>query len=858
MNSDDLSLYSSIVAKLPCGLPDMKKSFLGLFCLLLVPIASLIAQSDRVMVAPPGHWVEPQSFDAAALPPEGQEAGSYYLLVDYQDHAQLKEGYRHYVYKVLTSQGLQDMSDVSISFDPSYEQLTVHTLRIHREGKVLEQMPKTFRTMQREESMDRFIYDGTLTTVINLNDVRVGDVIEFAFTRKGDNPVNRGHDVWHVSLNYSDPTETIFRRIIVPESLAVYLHYTNTDQKPVITTHSGQRSYTWSATKIPALTLEDRTPAWHAVFSSVTLTTFANWGEVADWAKPLYTVKDADRKKLAAMAAGQFHAATPEAYTEEVIRFVQDEVRYLGFETGLNAHTPHAPLDVYNQRFGDCKDKALLLTTLLNARGIEAHPMLVNTSEWGHVSALAPSMYAFDHCVAQIKLNDSIFYVDATIAGQGGMSGQHYFPKYGKGLVIDGRSRDFAVLHKSQPYSIEETQTIDIDSIGGAGLLTVHTVYKGGEADDVRSQFYSSSREEIQKKYLKFYGDTYPDIAVRERLRVTDQRDSNRVVVDEYYKIPTFWKPGEDDPSVLECDVSAQSIDSRISVSKFAQRTAPYRLSYPLNYTHTIVINVPEEWSVEYKDQRIDRDQYAYYYSRRYADRKVVITTHYETKEAEIPADQYQQYIDDHKEIRGNLWYSLTYNTNYTGQSVSSPTAAGLAWLAISFALSVLLSVGIYRRYDPKPAHSSPWTQPIVGNLEYARYVLVITAIILLTRVFTHPYLFSGHLWLPLLQSGEYGRAALYAMYQVYGALLIPVAVMSVLLFQRNRSSTPRVTSAFFVALVGIPLLEGLVNFDQDANGNGWSAGALIFMLLLAGIWIGYFYQSTQVKRTFVNCRREE
>jgi transglutaminase-like putative cysteine protease len=81
---------------------------------------------------------------------------------------------------------------------------------------------------------------------------------------------------------------------------------------------------------------------------------------VADWARSLYRVKDADRKKLAAVAAEQFRAATPEAYTEEVIRFVQDEVRYLGFEEGLNAHMPHTPLDVYNQRFGDCKDKVVV------------------------------------------------------------------------------------------------------------------------------------------------------------------------------------------------------------------------------------------------------------------------------------------------------------------------------------------------------------------------------------------------------------------------------------------------------------------------------------------------------------------
>ncbi|MBT1689008.1 DUF3857 domain-containing protein [Dawidia soli] len=836
----------------------MKKSFFGLFCLFFVPIAGLLAQSAKVAVRPPSRWVEPRPFDAAGMPAYGQGIGYYFLLVDQQDHAQQEEGYRHYAYKILTSEGLQAMSDISVSFDPAYQQLAVHTLRIHRNGQVIDQMQKTIRTIQREQSMDRFIYDGSLTAVINLNDVRVGDIIEYAYSRKGENPVNRGHNTWYISLNYSSGTESIFQRVVVPTTLPVYLKYTNTEQKPVIADQAGQRTYTWSVTKVPGLVTDEQVPSWYSAFSSVTMTTFADWGQVADWARPLYTVQEADRKKLIAMAAGQFSATTPEAYAEEVIRFVQDEVRYLGFETGLNSHKPHAPLDVYNQRFGDCKDKALLLTTLLNARGIEAYPMLVHTSDRAHVSESAPSLYAFDHCVAQVKLNDSTFYIDATISGQGGMSGRHYFPRYGKGLVIDGRSRDFVSLDTPQPYAITETQTVDIDSIGGAANLTVRTVCIGGEADDVRSQFYGNSREEIQKRYLKFYGDTYPDIEVRQPLRFTDQRDSNIVVIDEYYTIPTFWKPDEKDPKTLMCDVSAQSIDSRISVSKFAKRTAPFRLTYPLNYTHTIVINVPEDWTIEDKDQRIDRDQYAYEYSRRYVDRKVMITTHYETKDASVPVDLYQQYIDDHNAMRDNLWYSLTYDTDFAGQSMSSPTAAGMAWLAMAVAISVLLSVWIYRRYDPVPDHSPEWARPIDGNLVYARYGLVLTLFMLIVEVISNPYLFSGNLWLPELMAGQYGSAVLYAVYQVYGAVLVPVGVMSIALFQQGRSSTPRVTSVFFGALVGMPLLTAIAMFTEDANGGGWSPGSLIFVLLLAGIWIGYFRSSSQVKRTFVVPARGE
>ena len=59
---------------------------------------------------------------------------------------------------------------------------------------------------------------------------------------------------------------------------------------------------------------------------------------------------------------------------------MQDDIRYLGFENGLNSFKPSKPIEVLKRRFGDCKDKALLLSTLLQSYGIAANPILVNST----------------------------------------------------------------------------------------------------------------------------------------------------------------------------------------------------------------------------------------------------------------------------------------------------------------------------------------------------------------------------------------------------------------------------------------------------------------------------------------------
>ena len=70
---------------------------------------------------------------------------------------------------------------------------------------------------------------------------------------------------------------------------------------------------------------------------------------------------------------------TDEQKVLSALHFVQDEVRYMGIEMGVNSHKPHAPDAVFAQRFGDCKDKTYLFCTLLQGMNIPAYPVLVNT-----------------------------------------------------------------------------------------------------------------------------------------------------------------------------------------------------------------------------------------------------------------------------------------------------------------------------------------------------------------------------------------------------------------------------------------------------------------------------------------------
>jgi hypothetical protein len=132
------------------------------------------SQPSKVRIEKPPVWINPIEFDKDATPPVGQESGFYYLLVEEQENTPLQERYFRYAYKVLTSEGIQSMSDLSVEYDPAYQTLSFHNARVHRNGKIINQLPASIKTIQREERMDRYLYDGSLTAILNLTDIRVG------------------------------------------------------------------------------------------------------------------------------------------------------------------------------------------------------------------------------------------------------------------------------------------------------------------------------------------------------------------------------------------------------------------------------------------------------------------------------------------------------------------------------------------------------------------------------------------------------------------------------------------------------------------------------------------------------------
>jgi Transglutaminase-like superfamily len=130
-----------------------------------------------------------------------------------------------------------------------------------------------------------------------------------------------------------------------------------------------------------------------------------HWLEMGNWYSNLTNGRrDASPEITQQVAALTASARTPLDKMKALAQFVQNDIRYVAIELGIGGWQPHAASEVFVHRYGDCKDKATLLSSMLCQVGIESFYVVIN-SERGYVTPEVPAnVGGFNHVVLAIKL----------------------------------------------------------------------------------------------------------------------------------------------------------------------------------------------------------------------------------------------------------------------------------------------------------------------------------------------------------------------------------------------------------------------------------------------------------------------
>jgi transglutaminase-like putative cysteine protease len=560
--------------------------------LLLIATLALQLYAGGVEVRPAPAFVETLDIDTTvAVSKQNVRWGIYDLLADHQ--VRVDEGgqwqYFRTVRNILTPSGVRNASELELDFDPSFERLVIHRVEIVRGGMRIDALePDEIRVIEKEDESDNRIYDGERTALLFLRDVRPGDIIDYSWSLDGSNPILNGRYTDQYDLSSGVPTRRMRHRLLWQAGRPVRWRGGN----PSIVADGTTQILTWEKRNVEALDVEDELPGWFEPWHSIEVSEFASWQEVARWSTALFTLDERSQSEIKALAARiSAEHPTRDARITAAIRFVQDDVRYLGIEMGRNSHEPHQPWETLQSRWGDCKDKTLLLVGLLRELGVEAWPALVSTRLQQRLGEKLPSPFLFDHVIAQVVDRGRVYWVDGTIAEQGGTLSTIETPNDRLALVVRPETTALARVVTNENGAVVVDQTYTTTDYSKPTLLTTKTTYSGAEADAVRTELASVSLEDYAHARINDLAIDQPKITADGLPQVVDDRLRNIVTVTTKYRIPELWKEGEWSwyPRVLGAQLTRP--DTMI-------RTMPLAFTHPLHVRQTVTFNFPEKLDV--------------------------------------------------------------------------------------------------------------------------------------------------------------------------------------------------------------------------------------------------------------------
>src|SRR6266576_848605 len=259
-------------------------------------------------------------------------------------------------------------------------------------------------------------------------------------------------------------------------------------------TQSGANSWQWVVSDITAIRKEAEMPPIEGVAGQMAISFFPpggastngfkSWPEMGKWYLNLTNGRrDASPQINQQVASLTASGKTQLEKMKAIGYFVQHDIRYVAIELGVGGWQPHSASEVFTHHYGDCKDKATLMSSMLSQIGVESFYVLINV-ERGAIFPETPARISFNHAIIAMKLPaglsdpslvatvqhprlGTLLYFDPTneltpFGEIGGYLQENY------GLLVTSEGGELVELPKQAPAmnSIVRTATLTLDPSG--------------------------------------------------------------------------------------------------------------------------------------------------------------------------------------------------------------------------------------------------------------------------------------------------------------------------------------------------------------------------------------------------------
>lgn len=335
-------------------------------------------------------------------------------------------------YKILRPQG-REHGTVIVFLNSNKKVTSLHGWCIPAQGKDYEVKDKEALEVSPPMIKGAELVEDVKAKLLRIPAPDPGNVIGYEYETE-EHPLLL-QDIWF--FQGQDPVRESHYSLQLPagwEYKASWLNYSKVEPA-----QAGSNVAQWVVSSVKGLREEDDMPPMQGLEGQMivaffppggpALNGFASWQQMGDWYRNLTSGRvdaSAEIKQKALSLTAQMPAQLDKM--KALANFLQHDIRYVAIELGIGGWQPHSAADVFTHHYGDCKDKATLMRSMLREIGVDSYYVIINT-ERGSVTPATPAHNGFNHAIMAIKVADGM--ADASVVA----TIQH--PKLGKLLFFD-------------------------------------------------------------------------------------------------------------------------------------------------------------------------------------------------------------------------------------------------------------------------------------------------------------------------------------------------------------------------------------------------------------------------------------
>jgi hypothetical protein len=588
------------------------------------------------------------------------QAGALFLLADEntqinEDNTQVSD--MRYLVKILNERGKENFAEAPIEYDSTFEKIElIYARSIKPDGRVVYVGSRHLRDLSKYLNFP--LYSNARVFIISFPEVAIGSVLEYKVRIKRSQLINKKDFFLSYRVQSSEPVLEAKFNLTIPKGRSLNLKFINepyndfgAELKPQKEEEGGKLTYRWHFKNIPQIVPEPDMPADSEINPAVLISTFNSWQDIYDWWYALAKDKmkaDADiKEKVAQLTKGR---DTELQKASSIYNFCAKEIRYVAIEYGQAGYEPHSAADVFKNKYGDCKDQAILLVTMLRQAGFKAYPVLIATKDYYNLNSDFPSGL-FNHCIAALLTEKGMVFLDPTASTcsfsdlPGGDQGRRVLVFSDDSYAIE-ETPLFPAGHNLARQELTLTINPD-DSISGTKKNITRGTY-----DQAQRYWLLYTQKELVENALKESIQGISIGAKLEKYSIDNLQDLNTPVILSYaFRGPEYFTSAGN----LRIMPQLSSVDTGISSKE--SRRYPIDFGLPQKKESYVKVAIPRGFAVKYLPQPVEKESPWLRFSQRYSLEPgyIILNQKSEDKKLQVPPDEYRQF----KEFMENLGRSV-------------------------------------------------------------------------------------------------------------------------------------------------------------------------------------------------------